>query len=151
MYTTSDNSLNAFMTITSLKQGCCPLVLSEIYVHVVIAVIASAGMIIPTSSPLFSTRKPRTKIQKYAPIIQGSVQCFSLTDPDSWAHQEACLAGRPDSMSAPRFGYTMERLWSTLMQCPDMRVAARWPMLLSRTRRGGSPADCQCLDRAFVP
>ncbi|GME35593.1 hypothetical protein GTA08_BOTSDO12126 [Neofusicoccum parvum] len=70
----------------------------------------------------------------------------AMTDPGSWAHREPYLQGRKDSLNAPRFGYTMERLWSVVMQCSTEEIAWRCPTLLSRTRRGGGIADCQCLD-----
>ncbi|KAH7062202.1 hypothetical protein B0J12DRAFT_563372 [Macrophomina phaseolina] len=72
----------------------------------------------------------------------------SMTDPNSWAHKEPYLQGRKDSLNAPRFGYTMERLWSVVMQCSTEEIAWRCPTLLSRTRRGGDISDCQCLDPA---
>jgi hypothetical protein len=70
----------------------------------------------------------------------------ALQEPDSWAHGQEYLQGRPDSLNAPYFGYTLERLWSVIMQCSDERIAALCPTLLSGARRGGSKADCQCLD-----
>ncbi|KAL0258293.1 hypothetical protein SLS55_007467 [Diplodia seriata] len=70
----------------------------------------------------------------------------AMTDPDSWAHKEPWLNGREDSLNAPRFGYTMERLWSVVMQCSTEEIAWRCPTLLSRTRRGGDLTDCQCMD-----
>lgn len=70
----------------------------------------------------------------------------ALSDPDSWAHQQDYLKGRDDEMSAPFFGYTLERLWNVLFQCSDMNIAWTCPTLLSGTRRGGSKADCQCFD-----
>jgi hypothetical protein len=69
-----------------------------------------------------------------------------LIDENSWAHQEPYLQERPDSMSQPWFGYTMERIWNVLFQCSDMDVAWRCPTLLSGWRPGGSIADCQCFD-----
>lgn len=70
----------------------------------------------------------------------------ALSDKDSWAHKEDYLRGRPDEMSAPYFGYTLERIWNVLFQCSDMDIAWKCPTLLSGTRRGGSKADCQCFD-----
>lgn len=70
----------------------------------------------------------------------------ALIDGQSWAHQEPYLAGRPDSLDAPFFGYTLERLWSTLFQCSDLDIATKCPTLLSGKRRWGSVEDCQCLD-----
>jgi hypothetical protein len=70
----------------------------------------------------------------------------ALQEPGSWAHRDEYLQGRPDSLNAPYFGYTLERLWSTIMQCSDERIAALCPTLLSGQRRGGSEADCQCSD-----
>lgn len=69
-----------------------------------------------------------------------------LIDPESWAHQQPYLMGRPDSMNAPFFGYTLERLWSVILQCSDLDVARLCPSLVSGTRRGGNARDCQCLD-----
>lgn len=52
-----------------------------------------------------------------------------------------------DSPSNPSFGFTMERIWSLLMQCAtDDRVATRCPSLLSGKGVGGLVQDCQCLD-----
>ncbi|KEQ90285.1 hypothetical protein AUEXF2481DRAFT_103446 [Aureobasidium subglaciale EXF-2481] len=70
----------------------------------------------------------------------------ALEDPGNFVHQEDYLQGRPDSMNAPVFGYTLERLWSVLLQCSEERIAAHCPTLLSGTRRGGSKEDCQCFD-----
>ncbi|KAL5455672.1 hypothetical protein PMIN06_004344 [Paraphaeosphaeria minitans] len=64
----------------------------------------------------------------------------------SWAHQEEYLQGRPDSMNAPVFGFTMERMWNLLLQCNSMEIAWRCPTLLSGHRIGGNIEDCQCLD-----
>ncbi|KAF2754110.1 hypothetical protein EJ05DRAFT_479659 [Pseudovirgaria hyperparasitica] len=69
-----------------------------------------------------------------------------IADPESEVHKPGYLKGRPDSMNAPFFGYTLERLWSILLQCSEYRIALRCPSTLSGTRRGGSLADCQCLD-----
>lgn len=74
----------------------------------------------------------------------------ALVDPDGWAHQEPYLRGRKDSMIAPRFGYTLERMWSILFQCSEMEIVDKCPTLLSGTRSGGEIADCQCLDGAPV-
>ncbi|KAF1973452.1 hypothetical protein BU23DRAFT_130917 [Bimuria novae-zelandiae CBS 107.79] len=70
----------------------------------------------------------------------------AFVDRDSWAHQEEYLQGRRDSMDAPVFGYTMERMWNLLFQCNSMDVAWKCPTLLSGNRIGGSVEDCQCLD-----
>jgi hypothetical protein len=70
----------------------------------------------------------------------------ALQEPDSWAHSDEYLQDRPDSLNAPYFGYTLERLWSVIMQCSDEQIAALCPTLLSGQRRGGSKADCQCMD-----
>lgn len=77
-------------------------------------------------------------------IYQDLWQAF--TDDKSWAHQPAYLQGRPDSLSAPDFGYTMERMWNLLFQCSDIDVAWRCPSLVSRWRIGGTIGDCQCFD-----
>jgi hypothetical protein len=77
-------------------------------------------------------------------IYQGIWQ--ALVDDKSWAHQASFLQGRPDELSAPDFGYTVERLWSVMFQCSRMDVAWKCPSLVSRWRVGGSVDDCQCFD-----
>ncbi|ORY14794.1 hypothetical protein BCR34DRAFT_464367, partial [Clohesyomyces aquaticus] len=69
-----------------------------------------------------------------------------LNDSNSWAHQPEYVQGRPDEMSAPVFGYTMERLWNLVFQCQDMDVAWKCPSLVSGKRIGGGRGDCQCFD-----
>ncbi|KAF2869135.1 hypothetical protein BDV95DRAFT_112948 [Massariosphaeria phaeospora] len=70
----------------------------------------------------------------------------AFVDENSWAHQQEYLQGRPDSMNAPDFGYTMERMWNLVFQCESPDVAWKCPTLLSGKRAGGSVADCQCMD-----
>lgn len=70
----------------------------------------------------------------------------ALVDEKSWAHQPKHVQGRPDSMSAPDFGYTLERMWNLLFQCSNMDVAWKCPSMLSRWRIGGNIGDCQCFD-----
>ncbi|KAH3906445.1 hypothetical protein HBI56_199100 [Parastagonospora nodorum] len=70
----------------------------------------------------------------------------AFTDQNSWAHQPEFLQGKSDSMNAPYFGYTMERMWSLLFQCSDMNVAWKCPSYMSGWRIGGEIADCQCFD-----
>lgn len=74
-----------------------------------------------------------------------------MTEPDSWAHQDEYLRGQPspDTPNAPALGFTLERMWSGIMQCADPGVAARCPTMLSGWRRigGVKGGDCQCFDR----
>jgi hypothetical protein len=70
----------------------------------------------------------------------------TFVNESSWAHDKGYLQGRPDSMSAPTFGYTMERMWNLLFQCNSIDVAWKCPTLLSRSRIGGDIKDCQCFD-----
>ncbi|KAF2095705.1 hypothetical protein NA57DRAFT_44385 [Rhizodiscina lignyota] len=70
----------------------------------------------------------------------------ALVDPESWAHTEPYLQGRPDEMSAPLFGFTLERLWSVLLQCSELDIALKCPTNLSGKRIEGDVSDCQCLD-----
>jgi len=77
-------------------------------------------------------------------IYEGLWQTF--VDETSWAHQPQFLQGRPDSMSQPQFGFTIERIWSLLFQCSDMDVGWKCPTLLSGRRLGGDAGDCQCFD-----
>ncbi|TKX19484.1 hypothetical protein C1H76_8333 [Elsinoe australis] len=67
-------------------------------------------------------------------------------DEGSWVHGQEYLRGRKEEMSAPVFGFTMERLWAGLLQCGDERVARDCPSLLSGWRMGGGRGDCQCFD-----
>ncbi|KAF2707339.1 hypothetical protein K504DRAFT_384257 [Pleomassaria siparia CBS 279.74] len=70
----------------------------------------------------------------------------AFVDKDSWAHREPYLRGRGDSMSAPAFGYTMERLWNLMMQCDASDATWKCPSMLSGDRIGGGIGDCQCFD-----
>lgn len=71
----------------------------------------------------------------------------AIIDQDSWAHQEPYLKGRVDSMNAPLFGYTLERLWNVIFQCSDLEIAWRCPSLLSKSSGSSRGTDCQCMDR----
>ncbi|KAH7393989.1 hypothetical protein DE146DRAFT_757468 [Phaeosphaeria sp. MPI-PUGE-AT-0046c] len=70
----------------------------------------------------------------------------TLVDKNSWAHQPEFLQGRPDSMAAPDFGYTLERMWSMVFQCAEMDIAWKCPSSTSGWRLGGDISDCQCFD-----
>jgi hypothetical protein len=70
----------------------------------------------------------------------------AFVDEESWTHQPEYLQGRPDSMSQPEFGYTMERMWNLLFQCSDVEVAWKCPSMVSGWRIGGDIGDCQCFD-----
>ncbi|KZM21331.1 hypothetical protein ST47_g7526 [Ascochyta rabiei] len=70
----------------------------------------------------------------------------AFVDENNPAHQPSNLQGRPDSMSAPDFGYTMERLWNLLFQCSSVDVGWKCPTLVSGWRIGGDISDCQCFD-----
>ncbi|KAF2219309.1 hypothetical protein BDZ85DRAFT_206138 [Elsinoe ampelina] len=67
-------------------------------------------------------------------------------DEESWVHKEPYLAGRKEDVSAPVFGYTVERMWAALLQCSEREVVRGCPSLVSGWRRGGSRGDCQCFD-----
>lgn len=62
------------------------------------------------------------------------------------------LPAKIDSMNAPLFGYTLERIWGVLMGCSNSRLALTCPSRLSASmavlKVGSSPrlSDCQCLD-----
>lgn len=70
----------------------------------------------------------------------------ALVNEESWMHQDDYLQGRRDSLNAPDFGYTLERLWNVLFQCSGTNQAWRCASLLSGRRLGGDEADCQCFD-----
>lgn len=76
----------------------------------------------------------------------------NLIDGNATTHAEE-YKGRPwwpskqDSLNAPLFGFTMERLWGlvfgcqgTMRECPSLMAGA------IGGRRGGSVRSCQCLD-----
>jgi hypothetical protein len=69
-----------------------------------------------------------------------------LIDQHAWTHTEPYLRGRPDSLNAPYFGFTLERMWSVLLQCSEVDIALKCPTLLAGSRRGGNFKDCQCID-----
>jgi hypothetical protein len=70
----------------------------------------------------------------------------AFVDENSWAHKPDFLRGRPDSMTAPQFGYAMERMWNLVFQCEGMDVAWKCPTMISGWRIGGDEGDCQCFD-----
>jgi hypothetical protein len=74
----------------------------------------------------------------------------ALRDPTSWAHQEPYIQGRPNAMSAPVLGYTVERLWNVLFQCSDVATYLKCPTFWSGARLGATSSDCQCVDRKMV-
>lgn len=71
----------------------------------------------------------------------------ALVDKGSWAHQPEYLDGRPDSMSEPDVGYTLERMWNLIFQCAEMDIAWKCPSYMSGWRLGGDISDCQCFDK----
>jgi hypothetical protein len=64
---------------------------------------------------------------------------------DQWSVKE-------DSLSAPRVGFTLERIWGMILQCNERGMAERCPSLLSRSLCPqplcgvASLEECQCLD-----
>ncbi|RFU34959.1 hypothetical protein B7463_g1348, partial [Scytalidium lignicola] len=73
----------------------------------------------------------------------------ALTSEEGWSHNKDIIGDGVDRLDAPYFGYTVERIWSLLMQCSDTKVAALCPSLLSEWRSDGRLDDCQCLDPGF--
>ncbi|TVY81547.1 hypothetical protein LSUE1_G006992 [Lachnellula suecica] len=72
----------------------------------------------------------------------------TITSKDGWSHNKTYVGDAVDRPDNPYFGFTVERVWSLLMQCAtDGVVAAKCPSLLSGKGRGGHVEDCQCLDR----
>jgi len=72
----------------------------------------------------------------------------AITSKDGYSHNKTYVGDAVDRPDNPYFGFTVERIWSLLMQCAtDERVAAKCPSLLSGMGRGGDVGDCQCLDR----
>lgn len=86
-----------------------------------------------------------------------------LQDPGSWMHSESFTNSpwnrdiRPlDSLNAPVFGYTLERMWGVVMQCSNARVASKNPSLLGAYvhsawfGRKFPLEDVQCLDGPVI-
>jgi len=79
-------------------------------------------------------------------IYEGLLE--TITSKDGWSHNKTYVGDAVDRPDNPYFGFTVERIWSLLMQCAtDARVAAKCPSLLSGMGREGIVGDCQCLDR----
>jgi hypothetical protein len=70
----------------------------------------------------------------------------ALSDPGSWAHNEPYLQGRPNDMSTPVFGYTMERLWGLIFQCSESPLVLGCPGVQSGSIIARQGPACQCLD-----
>lgn len=76
----------------------------------------------------------------------------SLVNPLSWMHGDEYTDshtehGFPDSLDAPYYGFTLERMWCTMMQCSDPEVGWTCPLsnaLDADARRFGY--DCLCYD-----
>ncbi|KEQ64710.1 uncharacterized protein M437DRAFT_43635 [Aureobasidium melanogenum CBS 110374] len=80
----------------------------------------------------------------------------NLMDPDAVTHseeymQQPWLPSKQDSLNAPLFGYTVERLWALVFGCEGKMD--KCPSLVSGTVRHGlglgikgDVGDCQCLD-----
>lgn len=86
-----------------------------------------------------------------APITlsyKGQFVVDTITSEEGWSHNETFVGDYEDRPDNPYFGFTVERIWSLLMQCAtDERIAAKCPSLLSGMGWGGDVGDCQCLDR----
>lgn len=71
----------------------------------------------------------------------------ALQDAGSWAHDGKYIDGQKDSLSAPVFGYTLERLWGILFQCSTLARSWQCPSEIGSMqvweKRG---AGCQCVD-----
>jgi hypothetical protein len=71
----------------------------------------------------------------------------AITSKEGWSHDPKVVGGSVDTPDNPYFGFTLERIWSLLLQCAtDGGVAARCPSLLSGMGWRGKVSDCQCLD-----
>ncbi|KAH8801510.1 hypothetical protein F5884DRAFT_712958 [Xylogone sp. PMI_703] len=70
----------------------------------------------------------------------------ALVSTEGWSHDGNIVGDNWDRPDTPFFGYTVERIWSLLMQCSGERVAALCPSLLIGWRNGGKLDGCQCLD-----
>ncbi|KAF2083953.1 hypothetical protein K490DRAFT_76185 [Saccharata proteae CBS 121410] len=71
-----------------------------------------------------------------------------LSEPESWSFKDEFRydVDRVNTVDAPQFGYTVERLWNILFQCSDPYVAWLCPSFENGISRWGSRRDCQCFD-----
>lgn len=79
-----------------------------------------------------------------------------MTNPKSDKHSEEYvnqpwLAQKIDSLNAPLFGFTIERIWGVLMGCSNQQLALTCPSRLAASMAvlkvgTANLSDCQCLD-----
>jgi hypothetical protein len=75
-----------------------------------------------------------------------------LVNPESEKHREPYLGQEwmwftNDSVNAPTFGHTLERMWGTIMGCSELRISYQCPSLLGGVMGNRMPLEsCQCLD-----
>lgn len=92
-----------------------------------------------------------------ARIQQNQRQTFvnlneQLVNPESKKHQSPYLDQTwmyqfGDSLNAPAFGYSLERMWGVIFRCSEKRVAFECPSLLAGVLGNKMPIEsCQCLD-----
>ncbi|KAK5153213.1 hypothetical protein LTS14_007858 [Recurvomyces mirabilis] len=94
-----------------------------------------------------STRVRSNPLSFYAEILDHFI------DPASDKHKAPYLNQTwnkdiPDSLSAPVFGYTLERMWGSIFGCSGERISIECPSLLSGTlgHKASALDGCQCLD-----
>ncbi|KEQ73917.1 hypothetical protein M436DRAFT_8898, partial [Aureobasidium namibiae CBS 147.97] len=86
----------------------------------------------------------------YSLLLHNLVDANATTHREEYARQQ-WLSGKRDSLNAPLFGFTMERLWGLVFGCRDKMeecpslVAGMVGGMISRGG-SGSAESCQCLD-----
>jgi len=76
----------------------------------------------------------------------------ALVDPTSWAHSKNYTDLHanykdPNSLNAPYYGYTVERMWCVLLQCSDPDAASPPSTERQGARFANVVSDCMCFDR----
>lgn len=82
----------------------------------------------------------------YRLLLQNLIDGNATTHGDEYKNQP-WLPTKQDSLNAPLFGFTMERLWGLVFGCQGtMRECPSLVAGVIGGRRGGSVGRCQCLD-----
>ncbi|KAK4569437.1 hypothetical protein LTR86_003200 [Recurvomyces mirabilis] len=93
-----------------------------------------------------------SRVRSNPPSFYASI-LDQFIDPGSDKHKAPYLNQTwnkhlPDSLSAPVFGYTLERMWGSIFGCSGEKIGVECPSLLSGTlgHKANRLDGCQCLD-----
>ena len=85
----------------------------------------------------------------YSLLLEDLIDANATTHQEEYKNQP-WLPTKQDSLNAPLFGFTMERLWGLVFGCQGKMEGC--PSLVAGAigerfgRRGGDVGSCQCLD-----